>query len=90
MSESYEPVTMSDVTGATAMNIADMDASVAAMTLKTKEEIFDDYQKAVQHPASQLTPWVIKSNKADDLILGKASQPGNFMKTILAQKSSKI
>ena len=89
MSESYEPVTMSDVTGATAMNIADMDASVAAMTLKTKEEIFDDYQKAVQHPASQLTPWVIKSNKADDLILGKASQPGNFMKTILAQEEFK-
>ena len=89
MSDSYETATMKDPSNGGVVNIADMDASVAAMILKTKEELFDDYQKAIQHPASQLTPWVIKSNKDEMLIPGKASQPGNFMKSILAQEGFK-
>ncbi len=64
-------------------------ASAVVPNLKTKEKIFDEYQMSVQNPSSQLTPWVIKSNKADDLIQGKASQPGHFMEAILNQPEFK-
>ena len=64
-------------------------ASAVDPNLKTKERIFDEYQMSVQNPSSQLTPWVIKSNKADDLIQGKVSQPGHFMEAILNQPEFK-